>query len=205
MDSPAQQNELVLASASPRRCDILGQLGIRFRVIASDVDEGSAGAEPPEAYARVTAERKAGAVAQRLAAEGQGPFVLGADTIVVIDSAVLGKPSDDADAARMLRMLQGRQHEVITAVCLMRAPQFGAFARTIAIRSRVQFRALDERTVQRYAACGEGRDKAGAYAVQGLGSGLVRAIDGSYSNVVGLPACETLELLIEAGVVGAWP
>lgn len=206
-EGPSQQNELVLASASPRRCDILGQLGIRFRVIASDVDEGSAGAEPPETYARVTAERKARAVADRLAGEGAEPFVLGADTIVVIDGAVLGKPSDQADAVRMLRLLQGREHEVITAVHLTRiarAPR-GAFERTIAVRSRVLFRALDERTVQGYAASGEGSDKAGSYAVQGLGSGLVRAIVGSYSNVVGLPACETLELLIEAGVVGAWP
>jgi septum formation protein len=198
-----QQSELVLASASPRRRDILGQLGLAFRVIESGIDEGSAGPQTPEQYARVTAERKAQAVAEQLASGGASGFVLGADTIVVIDGGVLGKPQDDADAARMLGLLQGRHHEVITAVHV-RAVR-GAFARTIAVRSSVLFRALDAQTVQRYVASGEGRDKAGSYAVQGLGAGLVRAISGSYSNVVGLPACETLELLIEAGVVGAWP
>jgi septum formation protein len=93
---------------------------------------------------------------------------------------------------------------VITAVAL-RAVHDAAFARTIAVHSGVDFRAFDRATAQRYAASGEGRDKAGSYAIQGLGAGLVRGIDGSYSNVVGLPACETLELLIEAGVIGAWP
>ena len=201
---PEQRSELVLASASPRRRDILGQLGVAFRVIESGVDEGKAGLESPEAYARVTAERKARAVAQQIAAAGDAAFVLGADTIVVIDGGVLGKPEGDDDAARMLRLLQGREHQVITAVHLCGGPRAG-FERTLAVRSRVLFRALDARTVQRYVASGEGNDKAGSYAVQGLGAGLVRAIDGSYSNVVGLPACETLELLIEAGAVGAWP
>jgi septum formation protein len=201
--SPDQPGELVLASASPRRRDILEQLDVRFRVIESGVEEGEAGSSAPEAYARTTAERKAQAVAARLAAQGSRCFVLGADTIVVIDGQVLGKPSDEADAARMLRLLQGRAHEVITAVRVQDVS--GAFARTIAVGTRVSFRALDEATIGRYAASGEGRDKAGAYAAQGLGAGLVRAIHGSYTNVVGLPACETLELLIEAGVVGSWP
>jgi septum formation protein len=201
--SPDQPGELVLASASPRRRDILGQMNLRFRVIESGVEEGQAGSATPEAYARATAERKAQAVAARMAAQGGRCFVLGADTIVVIDRQVLGKPVGEGDAARMMRLLRGRDHEVITAVRLQ--DTHGAFARTIAVSSRVTFRALDEATVARYAASGEGRDKAGAYAVQGLGAGLVRAIDGSYTNVVGLPACETLELLIEAGVVGSWP
>lgn len=198
-----QPGELVLASASPRRRDILGQLGIRFSVIESGVEEGQAGSTAPEAYARATAERKAQAVAARQQAAGRACFVLAADTIVVIDGQVLGKPADHADALRMLRLLQGREHEVVTAVRLQASR--AAFARTIAVSSRVLFRPLDETTLGRYAASGEGRDKAGSYAVQGLGAGLVRAIDGSYSNVVGLPACETLELLIEAGALGAWP
>ena len=203
VEQPDQPGELVLASASPRRRDILGQMNVRFRVIESAVDEGQPGGAAPETYARVTAERKAQAVVARLGSEASASFVLAADTIVVIDGRVLGKPADPADAERMLRMLQGREHEVITAVRL-EASHTG-FARTIAVSSRVIFRALDENTVRRYAASGEGRDKAGAYAVQGLGAGLVRAIRGSYSNVVGLPACETLELLTEAGVLGAWP
>lgn len=201
--APDQQRELVLASASPRRREILQQLAIVFRVIESGADEGEAGSTAPEAYARVTAERKAAAVSARLEREGSAAFVLAADTIVVIDGSVLGKPCDAADAERMLALLQGRVHEVITAVRL-EGPQ-ASLARTVAVTSRVHFRALDAATIRRYAASGEGADKAGSYAVQGLGAGLVRAIDGSYSNVVGLPACETLELLLAAGVIGAWP
>jgi septum formation protein len=172
-------------------------------VIESGADEGEAGDTAPETYARVTAERKAAAVSARLRTEGSAEFVLAADTIVVIDRRVLGKPRDVADAECMLALLQGREHEVITAVRLEGAQS--RLARTIAVSSRVRFRALDETTIRRYAASGEGADKAGSYAVQGLGAGLVQSIDGSYSNVVGLPACETLELLLAAGVIGAWP
>jgi len=204
---PEQRHELVLASASPRRRAILSQLGLQFRVLASGADEGAPGSQSPEAYARWAAEHKGATVVAQLSTEGSPAFVLAADTIVVIDGGVLGKPSDAADAERMLRLLQARTHEVITAVRLQAAaaPRGNGFARTTAVRSRVQFRALDAPTIARYAASGEGADKAGAYAVQGLGAGLVRAIEGSYSNVVGLPACETLELLHEAGVIEAWP
>ena len=201
--APVQLHELILGSASPRRREILSQLGLQFRVVESGVDEAAPGERAPEAYARELAAQKAGAVAARLGAEGGRAFVLGADTIVVVDAAILGKPSADADAERMLLALRGRTHEVITAVALRRAGS--DVASTLAVRSRVVFRNFDNETAQRYAASGEGRDKAGSYAVQGLGAGLVRAIDGSYSNVVGMPACETLELLIGAGVIGAWP
>jgi septum formation protein len=201
--APDQRRQLVLASASPRRREILQQLALQFRVIESGADEGEAGTTPPGAYARTTAERKAAAVSATLRDDPGQPCVLAADTIVVIDGAVLGKPRDEHDAVRMLALLQGREHEVITAVRLEDA--HATFARTIAVSSRVRFRALDETTIHRYAASGEGSDKAGSYAVQGLGAGLVRSIDGSYSNVVGLPACETLELLMAAGVIEAWP
>ena len=201
---PEQRQELVLASASPRRRDILGQLGLTFSVIESGVDEPPPDGGPPELYARGLAERKARAVADRLRARRSTAFVLAADTIVVADASVLNKPEDDDDALRMLRLLRGRKHDVITALALRRADDAG-FLRAIAVRSTVEFRALDDETVRRYVASGEGRDKAGSYAVQGLGAGLVRAIFGSYSNVVGLPACETLELLLEAGALGAWP
>lgn len=199
----AQRFDLVLASASPRRRALLTQLGVRFEIIESGVDEPPAGDQDPEAYASTLARLKASAVAQLLGERGSAAFVLGADTIVVVDGAVLGKPRDDADAVRMLSLLQGRVHQVITAVALLRAGD--AFERVIAVRSRVAFRSFDQQVARRYVATGEGRDKAGSYAVQGRGSGLVRAIDGSYSNVVGLPACETIELLSEAGVLGDWP
>jgi septum formation protein len=201
---PEQRAQLVLASASPRRRAILSQLGVLFQVIESGVDEAAPSGGDPEAYARGLAAQKADAVATRLRAQSSRAFVLGADTIVVIDGGVLNKPADEADAVRMLMALSGKRHTVITAVAL-RSAQTVAFERTIAVHSGVQFRAFDRTTAERYAAAGEGRDKAGSYAVQGLGAGLVRAIDGSYSNVVGLPACETLELLIDAGVLGAWP
>ncbi len=203
MSTALEPVSLVLASGSPRRRDILSQLGVRFSVIESGVEEPPAGGAEPEAYAGELAARKAEAVRERLHAQGSRAFVLGADTIVVIGGEVLGKPADDADALRMLLALQGRSHQVITALALRRAG--GALARGIAVRSRVTFRALDESTARRYVASGEGRDKAGSYAVQGLGAGLVRAIEGSYSNVVGLPACETLELLSAAGALEAWP
>jgi septum formation protein len=198
-----QQAELVLASGSPRRRDILEQLGVRFRVLVSGADEGDPTVGTPETHARSAADAKGSAVARLLQAQGDPAAILAADTIVVIDGVVLGKPAGDADGARMLRVLSGRQHEVITAVRIEHAVR--GFAQTIAVRSVVNFRVLDEATVLRYVASGEGRDKAGSYAVQGLGAGLVRAIAGSYSNVVGLPAVETLELLQAARVLGAWP
>jgi septum formation protein len=198
-----QREELVLASGSPRRREILSQLGVRFQVMESGAEEGDPTSGTPEAYACKAAELKGSAVVARLAAAGPVPCVLAADTIVVIDGQVLGKPQDRADAQRMLRLLAGRSHQVITAVRVEHRAR--GFVRTIAVRSTVEFRRLDAPTVLRYAASGEGDDKAGAYAVQGLGAGLVRAISGSYSNVVGLPAVETLELLHEAGVLEAWP
>lgn len=203
MTQPEQSAELVLASGSPRRREILGQLGVRFRVLVSGADEGDPTTGTPEEHARGAAEVKARAVARLLQAERDSACILAADTIVVIDGGVLGKPRDDADAARMLRTLSGRDHVVISAVRVEHAAV--GFARTIAVHSTVTFRELDATTVQRYVASGEGSDKAGSYAVQGIGAGLVRAISGSYSNVVGLPAVETLELLRESGVIGAWP
>jgi septum formation protein len=202
-DGIGQREELVLASASPRRRALLSQLGLRFRVIESGVDEPAHSGQAPENYAGGLARDKAAAVCAQLLGQADRAFVLGADTIVVLDDSVLGKPRDDAEAIAMLCRLQGREHEVITAVALL---QVGTtLRRALTVRSKVLFRAFDPLTARRYVASGEGRDKAGSYAVQGLGAGLVRSIDGSYSNVVGLPACETLELLTAAGVVGLWP
>lgn len=200
----AQRHALVLASASPRRREILTQLGVRFRVEDSGVDEPAPGpADLPESHARALAAMKADAVTTRLASDAERPFVLGADTLVVVGGRILGKPASDEDAVAMLMALGGRGHSVITAMALRRAGD--AYASDTSVRTRVVFREFDAETARRYVATGEGRDKAGAYAAQGIGAGLVRAVEGSYSNVVGLPAVETIELLTEAGVLEQWP
>lgn len=197
----AVSQPLVLASASPRRSEILTTLGIAFEVRPSGADEARHEGEAPAVYVR----RVAGAKAIEIASAcDEGTWVLGADTIVVVDGEVLGKPGDDASASRgMLRMLAGRWHEVTTGVALCRAGE--GLVRTIAVTTRVKFRPLAYEVVERYVATGEGKDKAGGYAVQGMGSGLVAAIEGSYSNVVGLPAAETVQLLEAHGAVAEWP
>ena len=198
-----QRHPLLLGSASPRRRELLEQLGLRFSQRPSHVEEADPSGEPPEAYCRALAELKTAAVVKRAQSEGESGFVLGADTIVVVDGAVLNKPHDDADALRMLRLLQGGRHDVITGVCLRGVHE--PAGRTIAVRTTVGFRALDDRSLSAYVASGEGRDKAGSYAIQGLGAGVVRTLEGSYTNVVGLPLAETIDLLLQAGVLGAFP
>lgn len=169
---------LVLASQSPRRSEILRQAGIPFVVRAAAVDETPLGGETPEDYVRRLAESKALAVDA-----APDETVLGADTTVVIDGEMLGKPEDAADARRMLTMLSGRRHEVMTGICIRRG-------RTV-IRDRavtaVWFASMSEREIEEYAASGEPMDKAGAYAIQGLASKFIERIDGCYFNVVGLP------------------
>ncbi len=190
----------VLASASPRRKEILQTLGLSFEVVPSRVDEAAlelaidTGA--PGVLARALAEAKARDVAER-----ERGYVLGADTIVVVDGAVLNKPEDDDDAASMLRRLGGRWHDVVTGVALV----WDAGAESLSVSTRVLFRALSEERIERYVATGEGRDKAGSYAVQGIGAGLVTRIEGSWSNVVGLPAAETVDLLERSGALDGWP
>jgi septum formation protein len=191
---------LVLASASPRRREILATLGLAFEVRSSGADEARSPDEPARAYAR----RVAGAKALEIAgACAPGAWVLGADTIVVIDGEVLGKPDGDAASRGMLSMLSGRWHEVTTAVALVRAGD--GVIETIDVTTRVRFRPVEQGAIERYVAHGEGRDKAGGYAVQGMASGFVAAIEGSYSNVVGLPAAETIALLERHGAIDAWP
>ena len=202
-----QNGLLVLASQSPRRREILQQLGLDFEVMVSAVDEPEREREVPEAYALGLASRKVAAVVERLSRERAsthgGAFVLGADTIVVVDDRVLNKPRDDEHAREMIGLLAGRFHEVITAVVLRQVGN--ALSKQLAVRTRVAFRALSEDEVRRYVATGEGRDKAGSYAIQGIGTGIVRAIEGSHSNVIGLPASETVALLVEAGALESWP
>ncbi|HJL18518.1 MAG TPA: Maf family protein [Sandaracinaceae bacterium LLY-WYZ-13_1] len=195
---------LVLASGSPRRRAILETLGLRFMVCPSAAEERARPGEAPEAMARRLAGEKALEVARRGEIERRA-FVLGADTLVIVDGAILGKPADDADARAMLDRLSDRWHEVTTGVALAREGEAGDVLASIAVTTRVRFRRLDPARRDRYVATGEGRDKAGGYAVQGIGMGLVERLEGSCSNVVGLPAAETIDLLERHGALESWP
>ncbi len=178
---------LILASASPRRQDLLRSAGIAFAVETADLPEVQLAGEVPMAFARRMALEKARAVFARRPQDA----VLGADTIVVVDGEVLGKPVDAADAVRMLRALSGRSHEVTTAVCLL-APGIQETAEETTL---VTMSAISEEEIQSYVAGGEPLDKAGAYAVQGGASRWVRRIEGCYFNVVGLPVPRVYEML----------
>jgi septum formation protein len=188
---------LILASASPRRAELLSQAGFRFGTMAVDIDERLKAGEAPEAYVRRLAIEKSASAqtamefGDAVPAEPDGT-ILGADTAVVVDGAILGKPADDDDARAMLGRLSGRTHEVLTGVSLRyKAREVGAVERTA-----VTFAVLRDEEADWYVQTGEGRDKAGAYAVQGLASRFVLRIDGSYSNVVGLPIATVYELLL---------
>ena len=198
---PTASAPLVLASSSPRRVALLGELGVPFQSVVSYAPETVDPRHRPESQAVVLAERKARAVASQL---GAG-IVLGADTIVVLDGDLLGKPMDDADAVRMVRRLSGREHRVVTGVAVVDAAT--GSVNTSDITSIVRFRALSDREIAEYVATGEPRGKAGAYAIQGIGAGLVSALEGCFTNVVGLPLCETARLLRAAGVAvnPSWP
>jgi septum formation protein len=185
---------LVLASASPRRRELLAGLGLRFEVRPADVDETPREGEDPGAYVLRLAQEKAAAVALP---ENTGELVLAADTTVVIDGAILGKPLDEEDARRMLRRLSGREHEVLTGLALCAA---GGREVSSVERSRVRMAALSEGEIAWYAATGEPLDKAGAYAIQGLGSLFVEAVAGNYSNVVGLPIPAVYRLFAALGI-----
>ena len=191
---------LVLASASPRRRELLAQLGCEVAVIPSAVHEERAPGESPAAYARRLAWDKAHAVAARRDAHVTGASaIVAADTIVVIDGAVLEKPAGRADAERIIALLAGRTHEVITAVCVMQ-PGAGVALERFEVSTRVTFRPLDAREIAGYCATREPYDKAGAYAAQGIGASLIARIDGSYTNVVGLPLAETVQALQRHGL-----
>jgi septum formation protein len=198
---------LVLGSASPRRRDILNGLGVPIEVIAADVDETRAPQEPPDAYLERIVRAKLEAVCATVLARArpQHAAVLVADTTVVIDGDVLGKPSDVADAERLLRQICGRTHVVKTryAIACGGALPDPACERTV--ETRVTLRRASDGEVRRYAATREGLDKAGAYAAQGIGAFLVERIEGSYTNVVGLPACEVVSDLQALGLLREFP
>ena len=170
---------LVLASRSPRRAKLLREAGYEFDVVPADVDESRLDGETPRQYVARVAGSKASAVAARAGDR----IVVAADTVVLIDGLVLGKPADRRDAASMLARLSGRTHEVLTGMVVAR----GGRLRNVVEVTRVTFATLDPARIAWYAATGEPDDKAGAYAVQGIGSRFVERIEGSYTNVVGLP------------------
>lgn len=184
-------SQLILASSSPRRSDLLESLGVTFRILAADVDERR---EDPESAAEMVlrlAAAKAGAIAA-----AAGAVVLGADTAVVVDGEVFGKPRHQAEALAMLARLSGRTHRVLTGIALRRADTL----ETALSETEVRFRDVDPDEALRYWQSGEPRGKAGGYAIQGLGGMFVESIAGSYSGVVGLPVFETARLLGRAGI-----
>jgi septum formation protein len=186
--------ELILASSSPRRQELLQEIGVPFQVHAANINEDQRPGEAPMAYALRLAREKA----QAVLAQYPQSYVLGADTIVVLRGEVLGKPIDHADAARMLRLLSGRAHEVTTAVSLIAT---GTLEETRASTTKVYFREIAEAEIQQYVAGGEPMDKAGAYAIQGGASRWTDRIEGEFSNVVGLPLSLVTEMLKITGLM----
>jgi len=186
------QSDLVLASASPRRAQILAMLGFEFRVARAVVDETVPLRADPEAHVRGLARLKAGTAAARARRSG---LYIGADTVVVVDGDILGKPESKRAALDMLRRLRGRWHNVFTGVALLERPS-GRRAEAVE-RTEVRFHIWDDRFLRRYVDTGECMDKAGAYAIQGFGALLVREIRGCYFNVMGFPASCFLDLLLD--------
>jgi septum formation protein len=173
---------------------LLEEAGIDFLIVPSNTTEEVRPEETPEAYALRVAQEKAQEVAQRF----PGQWVLGADTIVTLDGLILGKPKDEDDSFRMLRFLSGRTHRVMTAFVLLDAT--GAIHTGQVVVSNVTFHTLSDEQLRAYIATGEPQDKAGAYAIQGLGAAFVAQVEGSYANVVGLPIDEVLRALQAAGL-----
>jgi len=184
---------LILASASPRRQELLRNANIPFEVQPAEIDEDPLPSEPAKACAERLAREKAQAIAQKR----PGDAVLGADTVVVIDNQILNKPVDVPDATRMLRLLSGRTHQVITGVCLVVQGQYAVASET----TSVTMSEISEEEIAAYAASGEPVDKAGAYAIQGRASRWIPRIEGDYSNVVGLPISRVYRMLQQAGVI----
>lgn len=186
---------LILASASPRRKELLRSAGLKFKIIASDIDESYIAGESPQNHVRRLSRAKAAAVAN------QHPkvLVLGADTIVVIDDLILGKPKNKKQAQEMMQRLSDRRHTVFTGFTITRVSS--GLSKTRVVRSDVRFKKITPEEMNWYVNCSEPYDKAGGYAVQGLGAYFIKAIHGSYTNVIGLPLCETLEELQKISAV----
>ena len=195
MKIPVRNSRLILASTSPRRRDLLEQTGLEFSVIPSNLVENSIPLSSPESYVKRLAEAKAKEISQR----HPDSWVIGADTIVLVDNAMLGKPGTRPEAHEMLRRLSGKTHQVLTGYCICCEATDRLFSETII--TDVCFKELTELQIDWYIDSGEPFDKAGAYGIQGIGAFLVKHIHGSYTNVVGLPVCEVFEFLINEGVV----
>lgn len=188
---------IVLASASPRRSQLLAGAGISFSVVPSDAPEDVLPDETPQQHVKRLSLLKAREVARRPEIEGR--WFIGSDTVVVRDETILGKPADARDAAAMLRSLAGRSHRVISGYAVI--DRLSGRELAAAVTTAVRFRELTDREIQGYIATGEPFGKAGAYAIQGIGACLIPAIEGSYTNVVGLPLCEVIETLEQLGAV----
>lgn len=189
------REKIILASQSPRRSYLLEQAGLAFEVMPSSVDESAISLCAPVRYARIQAETKA----EDLAGRYPEAWVIGADTIVVIGATVLGKPANTQRAREMLRQLSGQTHQVMTGFAIINHSRNYRFSDTVV--TDVVFKELAAPEIDWYIQTGEPFDKAGAYAIQGIGTFLVRRINGSYTNVVGLPVCEVIERLLAEGVV----
>jgi len=187
---------IYLASRSPRRVELLGQLGVKCESLPADIDETQFVGEAPEKYVMRLAREKAQACLQRLSVEQKIHPILAADTTVVLDGVVLGKPDDDIDARNMLIALSGSLHEVHTAVALVFNNQIEVALSTTVVEMMV----LTEAQIERYITSGEPRDKAGSYGIQGKAGAWIKRIEGSYSGVMGLPVFETAELLRKANI-----
>ncbi len=193
MGEDSSSVDLILASRSPRRIQLLEQIGARFQVIPADIDESPRPGESVSDYVRRIAIVKSTTVSEQC--EGSTP-VLAADTAVYIDKLIIGKPNDEDHAGEMLERLSGRWHDVYSGISITYRD-----VSVISVRTRVKFRRIERWEIKEYWLSGEPKDKAGSYAIQGLGGNFVERIDGSYSNVVGLPMVETGDLLDQYGIV----
>jgi len=196
MQNSTDAPTLILASKSPRRQYLLKKAGLSVTVVPSRIDERTIPVSDPETYVKVLAEAKATEVSARYPES----WVIGADTIVLIDGTILGKPKSHTDARQMLERLSGRTHQVLTGYALCCRKKERLFSETII--TDVRFKTLSEVEIEWYIQTREPFDKAGAYAIQGIGTFLVKSIHGSYTNVVGLPVCEVVEFLLKEGIIG---
>ena len=196
MENSSNDPVLILASRSPRRRYLLKQAGLSFSVIPSSIDETSIPVSSPETYVKALSEAKA----ENVSIKFPEKWVIGADTIVLKDDAILGKPDSKAQARAMLKQLSGQTHQVLTGYAICCKSKNRKYSETI--KTQVLFKSLTDKEIEWYIHTKEPFDKAGAYAIQGLGTFLVKSINGSYTNVVGLPVCEVIEFLLKEGVIG---
>ncbi len=189
-----KNREFVLGSSSPRRSELLSMIGLKFRIITPEIDESPAPGEPPWEFVKRAALEKLEAVRRKV--DGEMP-VLTADTVVFINGKILGKPSDEKEAVEFLKMLSGNWHRVYTGYALWCGKKL--YRRSV--KSKVKIMNLSDEIIEWYVSTGEPLDKAGAYAVQGIGSFMIEAVRGSYSNVVGLPLTQVVKDMIKCGLI----